>query len=74
MCRGMGYRVISFSWWIDICLFMDTRREDEMKIGEPAFPSATFDKEGIAKEGMSLRDYFAAKAMAVIMTAVGGIV
>lgn len=43
-----------------------TSRSD--KDGGPAFPSAgLITPDGIAFEGMTLRDYFAAKAMQVIL-------
>ena len=43
--------------------------------GGPAFPTEVWDSEGVPQhtEGMTLRDYFAAKAMqAALMTAVPG--
>lgn len=38
-----------------------------MKIEEPAFPSSNSPDTGHYAEGMTLRDYFAAKALPVVM-------
>lgn len=35
----------------------------EQTTGGPAFPDGSINEWGIAKSGMTLRDYFAAKAM-----------
>ena len=40
---------------------------------EPAFPNEGFNGWGEPFQGMSLRDYFAAKAMQVLMTETDGI-
>ncbi len=40
--------------------------------GEPAFPTGFTDEHGFAQEGMSLRDYFAAKAMQGLCANSGG--
>ena len=42
-------------------------------MNEPAFPNEGFNGWGEPFQGMTLRDYFAAKAMQVLMTETDGI-
>lgn len=41
---------------------------------EPAFPNEGFNGWGTPFEGMTLRDYFAAKAMQSLLTTINGVV
>ena len=41
----------------------------DINTGEPAFPNEGFNGWGKPQEGMTLRDYFAAKAMQGLMDA-----